>query len=214
MSALLMTVFLFSERPSLVLHWRLPVSVSGLLMLLTAFCAYFWKSLWQTYAVVEYTNYYPEMILSLPLQLMLLYLVLRVGGKTDKCLLKKIFALPLLVILFGWFSQCEWATDLNLSILGSLFFIGLMWLVWMGTGAKLAGSIVNLSARKAYFCLRSTLTVGWAAYLLIGILYALKMIDMPIMNLLSIGVNIVFRFMLVLIVWHAAYVDSGLSRVE
>lgn len=210
MVMLLTTLFLLVERQTVSVHWRLPITLSSLVIFLSFIHYYEMRGIWLVHQNVAMSFRYLEWMISFPLQLLALYFVLQVGSQKDCCLVTKFVAAPIVMLSLGYMLEAGllsgwWVLLAITSLWGFLLYI-----LWLGRGNRAMLSMVNLSGRSAYRCLRWIITVGWLAYPLAYYLGSTEILDIEWLNIILNKLDCVNKVGFVLIIWYAAYKDSGL----
>lgn len=214
MVSVLMTVFLFAERQTVSVYWKLPLTVSSLLMLLTAVHYCSMKQLWIEQQNVVFIYRYVEWLIALPLLSAIYYFVLTVGRRHNCWLFKKLFFPPVMVLIVGYLSELEF---LSMQVaVAFMMGIGLfaMYTLWFGAIAKAKRNLVNLASREACCALRLIMSAGWLLYPFVAVLEAYQHLGAFETNIAFNAVDLGVRSLFVIIVWYAAYKDSGLLHTE
>lgn len=211
---LLMTVFLFIERQTVAINWRLSISLSTVVMLLTTIHYWDMKNIWLDQQNVAMSYRYLEWMLALPLQALVLYSILQMGTRKDCVLVLKMFLLPTLVLTLGFLAEVNLIAGIWVYILMAALWLCFLHLLWMGDAARAKLAMVNLSGRMAYRVLRWFITVGWLVYPLAYFASNGRYIDPELVNILLNELDCINKIGYSLVVWYAAYKDSGLLHTK
>lgn len=200
------SVFLFLERQSVSLNWRLPMSVALIVGLLYACQASTLRGLWAVENVPLVYRFF-EWGLAVPLQLSLLYFVLSANGKAPCLLLGRLFLLPAFVLLLSFISETG-LVDPMWAMVAVPAWGYLLFLLWFGEGEEAYQATVNVSSKRAYACLRWAVTVGWIIYPLCYLLAGNQLLSVGTVNIIFNLADIVNKVGFLIVVWYAAYQDS------
>jgi bacteriorhodopsin len=153
-------------------------------------------------------------MLSFPLQLLALYFVLQVGSRKDCCLVAKLVGVPIAMLSLGYMMDANILTGWWVLVAIASLWGFILYILWLGRGNRAMLSMVNLSGRSAYRCLRWIVTVGWLAYPLSYYLGSTQTLDIEWVNIMLNELDCVNKLGFVIIIWYAAYKDSGLLNAE
>lgn len=211
---LLTTVFLLLERQTVSVHWRLPITLSSLVMLLSFIHYYEMRELWLVHQNVAMSFRYLEWLISFPLQLLVLYFLLQVGSRRDCCLLTKFVTVPVVMLSLGYLQEVGLLTGWWVLVVIASLWVFLLHILWLGRGNRAMLSMINLAGRAAYRYLRWVITIGWLVYPVAYYLGSTQTLNIEWVNIMLNELDCLNKVGFVLIVWYAAYKDSGLLNTE
>lgn len=208
------TVFLLVERQSVAVQWRLPMTITFLMMLLSSVYYCHMKMIWVCQQGMALPFRYLEWMFALPLQMLALYFTLQVGSRRDLGLLAQLVIIPSVMLWLGFFMELDVISGWWGLVPMTLGWGYILYLLWAGKASKVRLAMVNLCGRSAYQWLVWIITVGWLVYPVSYYLGTFRVLDMETMNLL-LNIGDTFNKVLwSLVIWHAAYKDSGLLHAE
>ena len=165
MALLADSVFFFFELSNTDKKWRTSVLVSGLITFIAAVHYYYMRGYNLETGQSPTFFRYVDWILTVPLMCVEFYLITRKVGATQN-LLWKLIAAALVMLITGYIGEAIYGGESQSWIWGALSgaaYFYIVYLVWFGEVAKLAGNAGPAVARAnktlAWFVL-----VGWAIY--------------------------------------------------
>ena len=191
------TGFFVIERNSVLPKWRLPLSVSALVTGIAASHYFYMRQVWVMTQTSPIVYRYIDWLLTVPLQIVEFYLILRVAKKVPQLLFYKLFAASVIMILSGFYGETG-QIDRNLGfIIGTIAWIYILYEVFYGDAAKYKEESDDESVKMAFDALKWIITIGWSIY---PIGYLLEKHNMNL--LYNIG-DLVNKILFGLVIWYA-----------
>lgn len=191
------TGFFIVERNSVLPKWRLPLSVSALVTGIAASHYFYMRHVWVTTQASPIVYRYIDWFLTVPLQIIEFYLILRVAKKVPKILFYKLFGASIIMIMFGFLGETG-QIDRNLGfVVGTIAWVYILYEVFYGDAAKYKEESDDESVKMAFDALKWIITIGWSIY---PIGYLLEKHNM---NLLYNVGDLVNKILFGLVIWYA-----------
>ena len=158
------TVFFFVERDRVNGKWKTSLSVAGLVTGVA-----FWHYLYMSGGWVETgtspTVYrYIDWLITVPLQIIEFYLILRVCTNVGSGLFWKLLGASLVMLVCGFMGETGVASANVMGIVGVLAWLYIVYEIFSGEAGQLNASSGNAAAQQAFSTIRLIVTVGWAIY--------------------------------------------------
>ena len=204
------SVFLFVERQTVSVNWRLSVTVAGLVTLIAFFHYMYMREMWVETQNTPIVYRYVDWFLTVPLQFLEFYFILAAVSRVSSGFFWKLLIASVVMLGAGYVGETALYDPLLSFAVGMLAWIYILYLIWFGQGVKAKSASMNASAIKAYNAIRYIVTFGWAIYPIgyaAGVL--VDSVDPGSLNLIYNLADIVNKIAFGLFIWHAAYVDSG-----
>ena len=158
-------VFFFFELNNVPQRWRTSVLVSGLITFIAAVHYYYMRGYNLETGQSPVFFRYVDWILTVPLMCVEFYLITQKAGARAGLLWKLIFA-SVVMLITGYIGEAIYGKETQSWIWGlisGLAYFYIVYLVWFGEVAKLAGS-AGPAVAKAVKILGWFVLVGWAIY--------------------------------------------------
>lgn len=204
------TVFLFVERQTVAINWRLSVTVAGLVTLIAFFHYLYMRDMWVATQSTPIVYRYVDWFLTVPLQFLEFYFILSAVSRVSSSFFWKLLVASIVMLGAGYAGEAAMYDALWSYVVGMLAWIYILYLIWFGQGAKSKSSSMNASAQMAYNAIRFIVTFGWAIYPIgyaAGVL--METVDPNSLNAIYNFADIVNKIAFGLFIWYAAYKDSG-----
>lgn len=165
MAMMAASVFFFFELNNVPQKWRTSVLVSGLITFIAAVHYYYMRGYNLDTGQSPIFFRYVDWILTVPLMCVEFYLITKkVGGKTG--LLWQLIFASVVMLVTGYIGEAIYGNETQSWIWGlisGLAYFYIVYLVWFGDVAKLAGD-AGPAVAKAVKTLGWFVLVGWAIY--------------------------------------------------
>ena len=215
-SMLCASVFFFFERGEVAAKWRTSVTVAGLVTFI-AFFHYMTmrdSSVWAASAADGYSQLtslrYVDWLVTVPLQIVEFYLILKVVGKVTSSLFWQLLAGSAVMLIGGLIGELESSLNLVGFIIGMVGWLYVVYLIFAGGAAKASADSKNASVQTAFNSLKLIVLIGWAIY---PIGYVIGNFDLvtdgiQIMNIVYNFADLINKAAFGLVIWAAAKSDS------
>ncbi|MEC7030281.1 MAG: bacteriorhodopsin [Pseudomonadota bacterium] len=205
------SVFLFIERQSVAINWRLSVTVAGLVTLIAFFHYMYMREMWVETQNTPIVYRYVDWFLTVPLQFVEFYFILAAVSRVSAGFFWKLLVASMVMLISGYVGETAMYDPGQSFALGMLAWFYILYLIWFGDGVKAKKASMNASANMAYNAIRYIVTFGWAIYpagYAAGVL--MDTVDPNSLNFIYNIADIVNKIAFGLFIWHAAYKDSGI----
>jgi bacteriorhodopsin len=163
MAMMAASVFFFFELNNTPQKWRTSVLVSGLITFIAAVHYYYMRGYNLSTGDSPTFFRYVDWVLTVPLMCVEFYLITKKAGAKIGLLWKLIFA-SLVMLITGYFGETIFSEQSVLwGVISGAAYFYIVYLVWFGEVAKLAGS-AGVQVAKATRILGWFVLVGWAIY--------------------------------------------------
>ena len=158
------TVFFFVERDRVHGKWKTSLSVAGLVTGV-AFWHYLYKrGVWVETGTSPTVYRYIDWLITVPLQIIEFYLILRVCTNVGSGLFWKLLGASLVMLVCGFMGETGVASANIMGIVGVLAWLYIVYEIFSGEAGQLNASSGNAAAQQAFSTIRLIVTVGWAIY--------------------------------------------------
>ena len=192
------SVFLFLEKKNINDKWNTVNNVSILILIIAAYHYFYMRNLWMENGNNPIIYRYMDWFFTVPLLIIEFYLILSVEIDIPKSIFYKLLLASILMLLFGFLGEANIIDRTHGFILGSIFWIYIMYEIFYGELYKFKKKINNKSIHFIYDALKWIITIGWAIY---PIGYLLNTTDMNLTYNIGDFVN---KILYVLIIWYGA----------
>jgi bacteriorhodopsin len=163
MAMMAASVFFFFELNNTSKEWRTSVLVSGLITFIAAVHYYYMRGYNLETGDSPTFFRYVDWTLTVPLMCVEFYLITKKAGGTTGLLWKLIFA-SVVMLVTGYFGETIYREQSVLwGVISGAAYFYIVYLVWMGDVAKLAGA-TSPAVAQAVKTLGWFVLVGWAIY--------------------------------------------------
>ena len=205
MGLLAATVFFFFERRSVNPNWRTSLTVAGIITGI-AFVNYLYiRNVYVSQGEATILYRYIDWIITMPLQMILFYLILSAVRKVPKSLFWKLLSGSVLMVLVAYLGVSK-----NIpSIVGFIIALGawiyLLYEIFSGEAGRAVARSGNKPMVNAYGSMRMIVTVVWAIYPLGYIFgYITNSVDDNLLNVIYNIADFINKIVFGFIIWAAA----------
>ena len=205
-------VFFFFERGEVAPKWRTSVTVAGLVTFIAFFHYYFMREAWGgALASGDLTQLrYIDWLITVPLQIVEFYLILKVVGKVSSGLFWQLLIASIVMLVGGLLGEMGTINEVVGFVIGMIGWLYVVYLIFAGGAAKASSESGNQAVQTAFNSMKLIVLVGWAIYP-IGYIIG-NMIDVTngtqTMNIIYNFADLINKTAFGLVIWAAAKQDS------
>ena len=205
-------VFFFFERGEVAPKWRTSVTVAGLVTFIAFFHYYFMRDAWgSALASGDLTQLrYIDWLITVPLQIVEFYLILKVVGKVTSGLFWQLLIASIVMLVGGLLGEMGAINEVVGFVIGIIGWLYVVYLIFAGGAAKASSESGNQAVQSAFNSMKLIVLVGWAIYP-IGYIIG-NMIDVTngtqTMNIIYNFADLINKTAFGLVIWAAAKQDS------
>ena len=207
MGMLAATAFFFMEAGNVASGWRTSVIVAGLVTGIAFIHYMYMRGVWVQTGDSPTVYRYIDWLITVPLQIIEFYLILRVCTNVSSGLFWRLLAASLVMLIAGFMGETG-SNAMICFVIGMAGWLYIIYEVFTGEAGKLNASSGNAAAQQAFSTIRLIVTVGWAIY---PIGYFLTMgtgADLAGANLIYNLADFINKIAFGLAIWAAAVSDS------
>ena len=210
MSMLAATVFFFFERGSVVSNWRTTLTVAGIVTGV-AFINYLYvRNVYVSQGEAPILYRYIEWIITMPLQAVLFYLILKTVRKVPKSLFWKLLIGAVVMVLGAYLGELEYIPSMVGFIIGIGGWIYILYEIFSGEAGRAVAKSGNKPMVTAYNSMRKIVTIGWAVYPLGYIFgYLTGGVDPNSLNIIYNIADFFNKIAFGLVIWVAAMQNTA-----
>ena len=202
------TVFFFAERDVVKGKWKTSLSVAGLVTGVAFWHYLYMRGVWADTGTSPTVYRYIDWLITVPLQIIEFYLILRVCTNVGSGLFWKLLGASLVMLIAGFLGEIGSAPAWPACIVGMVAWLYIIWEVFSGEAGKLNASSGNAAAQSAFSTIRLIVTIGWAIYPLGYILGVGSNPDMANANIIYNLADFINKIAFGLAIYVAAVSDS------
>ena len=202
------TVFFFAERDVVKGKWKTSLSVAGLVTGVAFWHYLYMRGVWADTGTSPTVYRYIDWLITVPLQIIEFYLILRVCTNVSSGLFWKLLGASLVMLIAGFLGEIGSAPAWPAFIVGMVAWLYIIWEVFSGEAGKLNASSGNAAAQSAFSTIRLIVTIGWAIYPLGYILGVGSNPDMANANIIYNLADFINKIAFGLAIYVAAVSDS------
>ena len=213
MGMLAATAFFFIERSSVSPAWRASVTVSGLITGIAFIHYMYMRDIWVQNGDVPTLYRYIEWLITMPLQMVVFYLILGAVRKVSSGIFWRLLIGSLVMVIGGYLGEAEiWPKMLGF-VIWIAGWIYVLYEIFSGEAGRSAAKSGNKSFATAFSALRMIVTIGWAVYPL-GYVFGTVTggVDANSLNVIYNLIDFINKIAFGLIIWAAAVSSSGRVR--
>ena len=202
------TVFFFAERDVVKGKWKTSLSVAGLVTGVAFWHYLYMRGVWADTGTSPTVYRYIDWLITVPLQIIEFYLILRVCTNVGSGLFWKLLGASLVMLIAGFLGEIGSAPAWPAFIVGMVAWLYIIWEVFSGEAGKLNASSGNAAAQSAFSTIRLIVTIGWAIYPLGYILGVGSNPDMANANIIYNLADFINKIAFGLAIYVASVSDS------
>ena len=202
------TVFFFAERDVVKGKWKTSLSVAGLVTGVAFWHYLYMRGVWADTGTSPTVYRYIDWLITVPLQIIEFYLILRVCTNVGSGLFWKLLGASLVMLIAGFLGEIGSAPAWPAFIVGMAAWLYIIYEVFSGEAGKLNASSGNAAAQSAFSTIRLIVTIGWAIYPLGYILGVGSNPDMANANIIYNLADFINKIAFCLAIYVAAVSDS------
>ena len=202
------TVFFFIERDVVKGKWKTSLSVAGLVTGVAFWHYLYMRGVWADTGESPTVYRYIDWLITVPLQIIEFYLILRVCTNVSSGLFWKLLGASLVMLIAGFLGEIGSAPAWPAFIVGMAAWLYIIYEVFSGEAGKLNASSGNAAAQSAFSTIRLIVTIGWAIYPLGYILGVGSNPDMANANIIYNLADFINKIAFGLAIYVAAVSDS------
>jgi bacteriorhodopsin len=210
MSMLAVTAFFFFERGSVVSNWRTTLTVAGIVTGV-AFINYLYvRNVYVSQGEAPILYRYIEWIITMPLQAVQFYLILKTVRKVPKSLFWKLLIGAVVMVLGAYLGELEYIPNMAGFIIGIGGWIYILYEIFSGEAGRAVVKSGNKPMVTAYNSMRKIVTIGWAVYPLGYIFgYLTGGVDPNSLNIIYNIADFFNKIAFGLVIWVAAMQNTA-----
>ena len=210
MGLLATTAFFFFEIRSVASNWRTTLTVAGIITGV-AFINYLYvRNVYVSQGEASILYRYIDWIITMPLQMIMFYLILSTVRKVQKNLFWKLLVGTLVMVLAAYLGASENIPSMIGFIIGIGAWIYILYEIYSGEAGRVLTKIGNKPMVNAYVSMRMIVTVVWAIYPL-GYVFGhiTNSIDDNLLNLIYNIADFINKIVFGLVIWVAAMQNTA-----
>ena len=213
MGTLAATAFFFLERSSVLLIWRTPITVAGLITGIAFIHYIYLRGVWVQTGDVPILYRYIEWLITMPLQMIVFYLILGAVRKVSSGIFWRLLIGSLVMVIGGYLGEAEIWPKMFGFVIWIVGWVYVLYEIFSGEAGRSAAKSGNNFFVKAFSTLRMIVTIGWAVYPL-GYVFGTVTggIDSNSLNVIYNLVDFINKIAFGLVIWVAAVSSSGRVR--
>ena len=202
------TVFFLAERDNVRGKWKTSLTVAALVTGVAFWHYLYMRGVWADTGTSPTVYRYIDWLITVPLQIIEFYLILRVCTNVGSGLFWKLLGASLVMLIAGFLGEIGSAPAWPAFIVGMVAWLYIIWEVFSGEAGKLNASSGNAAAQSAFSTIRLIVTIGWAIYPLGYILGVGSNPDMANANIIYNLADFINKIAFGLAIYVAAVSDS------
>ena len=213
MGMLAATAFFFIERSSVSPAWKASVTVSGLITGIAFIHYMYMRDIWVQNGDVPTLYRYIEWLITMPLQMVVFYLILGAVRKVSSGIFWRLLIGSLVMVIGGYLGEAEiWPKMLGF-VIWIAGWIYVLYEIFSGEAGRSAAKSGNKSFATAFSALRMIVTIGWAVYPM-GYVFGTVTggVDANSLNVIYNLADFINKIAFGLVIWAAAVSSGGRVR--
>merc|ERR1719343_67427 len=158
------TAFFFVQVGQVPKQWKTSVAIAGLVTGVAFYNYTYMKDQWVVAQSSPTVYRYTDWLITVPLQIMEFYFILKAAGPVDSGLGVRLFLASILMILGGWMGETGIVPCLLGFVIGMVMWFYILYEVFAGEASGLAARLTNESHKAAFNYIRMIVLVGWTIY--------------------------------------------------
>ena len=157
------TVFFFAERDQVKGKWKTSLSVAGLVTGVAFWHYLYMRGVWIETGESPTVYRYIDWLITVPLQIIEFYLILRVCTNVSSGLFWRLLAASLVMLIAGFMGETGY-NEVICFVIGMAGWLYIIYEIFAGEASKASAGSGNAAGQTAFNALRLIVTVGWAIY--------------------------------------------------
>ena len=212
MGTLAATVFFFMERGTIVAGWKTPVTVAGLITGIAFIHYLYMRDVWIQTGDAPTLYRYMEWLITMPLQMILFYLILTAVRKVSSGMFWRLLIGTLTMVIGGYLGEAGYINSMLGFVIWIAGWIYVLYEIFSGEAGRAAHKSGNKPFATAFSTLRMIVTVGWSIYPLGYVFgYVTGGVDANSLNVVYNLADFINKIAFGLVIWAAA-VSSGRNK--
>ena len=212
MGTLAATVFFFMERGTIVAGWKTPVTVAGLITGIAFIHYLYMRDVWIQTGDAPTLYRYMEWLITMPLQMILFYLILTAVRKVSSGMFWRLLIGTLTMVIGGYLGEAGYINSMLGFVIWMAGWMYVLYEIFSGEAGRAAHKSGNKPFATAFSTLRMIVTVGWSIYPLGYIFgYVTGGVDANSLNVVYNLADFINKIAFGLVIWAAA-VSSGRNK--
>ena len=212
MGTLAATVFFFMERGAVAVGWKTPVTVAGLITGIAFIHYLYMRDVWIQTGDAPTLYRYMEWLITMPLQMILFYLILTAVRKVSSGMFWRLLIGTLTMVIGGYLGEAGYINSMLGFVIWIAGWIYVLYEIFSGEAGRAAHKSGNKPFATAFSTLRMIVTVGWSIYPLGYVFgYVTGGVDANSLNVVYNLADFINKIAFGLVIWAAA-VSSGRSK--
>ena len=203
------TVFFIMERQDVDKKWKTSLSVAALVTGVAFWHYLYMRNIWITTQDTPTVFRYIDWIITVPLQIIEFYLILKAVTVVRASLFWKLLVASLVMLVFGYLGETKMMNETLGFIIGCLAWLYILYEIFAGEAASTNSSSNNPSSQLAFNTLKWIVSVGWAIYPLGYFMgYLNSSVSLDSLNIVYNFADLINKSAFGLAIWYAAVSDS------
>ena len=211
MGTLAATVFFFMERGTIVAGWKTPVTVAGLITGIAFIHYLYMRDVWIQTGDAPTLYRYMEWLITMPLQMILFYLILTAVRKVSSGIFWRLLIGTLTMVIGGYLGEAGYINSMLGFVIWIAGWIYVLYEIFSGEAGRAAHKSGNKPFATAFSTLRMIVTVGWSIYPLGYVFGYTGGVDVDSLNVVYNLADFINKIAFGLVIWAAA-VSSGRNK--
>ena len=212
MGTLTATVFFFMERGTVATGWKTPVTVAGLITGIAFIHYLYMRDVWIQTGDAPTLYRYMEWLITMPLQMILFYLILTAVRKVSSGMFWRLLIGTLTMVIGGYLGEAGYINSMLGFVIWMAGWMYVLYEIFSGEAGRAAHKSGNKPFATAFSTLRMIVTVGWSIYPLGYVFgYVTGGVDANSLNVVYNLADFINKIAFGLVIWAAA-VSSGRNK--
>lgn len=164
MAMMASTVFFLWETQGVTAKWKTSLVVSGLITFIAAVHYFYMRDVWVSTGETPTVYRYIDWLLTVPLQMIEFYLILRAIGAAPAGIFWRLFLGTLVMIIPGFLGEAGYIDVTVGFVIGMLGWFFILYELFAGEASKKAADQAPAAVQTAFNTMRWIVTIGWAIY--------------------------------------------------
>ena len=189
-------LFFFVQVSIVPKQWKNSVLCAGLVCGIAWYNYTFMKDQWVHTQISPTTFRYTDWLVTVPLQIVEFYLILKASGPVNPALGTRMFLASLFMVLFGWLAEIDVMAKLVGFVLGCACWLYILYEAVAGEASQYAAKLPTAAQKSAFNTLKVIFSIGWTIYPIGFAIAYLCFFDQPagVLSALAMGaLNIIYN---------------------